>query len=147
MNLENIMLKWWKFLNKIRAWKEGEGRGGNSRTINLSMYKLIVEITFPFLRKKKISPVAASWIILRNLRWIHRKWIYSVCIDRLIKSMHLPIGRNCFNFKKKKAKSIRYRRWPIVVIGTSTSLSKDLELQTSMICKTKEKHQRSKQKS
>lgn len=53
--------------------------------------------TLPLLWNAEVFPVTASGIILRDKRWSKRKWIRNIGVDRQIKSMQLPVGRNCNN--------------------------------------------------
>lgn len=69
--------------------------------VNYNYQNIEREDTLPFVRNVEDCPVTASRIICRNMRWIKRKRIYDICINRPIKSMHLPIRRHCSIRKKK----------------------------------------------
>jgi len=40
-------------------------------------------------------PIKTRGIVGGNIWWVKRKGIQSICINRTIKSMHLPVWRNC----------------------------------------------------
>ena len=81
--------------------ENNEQHGGRDSYSNLNFSSLWCKLTFPFSRKQEVSSVAATRILLRYFRWIKWKWIHNICINRPIKTMHLPIGRNCFNQETK----------------------------------------------
>lgn len=71
----------------------------NNNNNNNALHKTVISYdnlhTLPFFRDNKICPIAASRVVHRNKRWIKWKRIYNICIYRPIKSVHLPIWRNC----------------------------------------------------
>lgn len=51
--------------------------------------------TFPFFWNLKIFSVTACGIVGGNVWRVKREGIHNICINRTIKSMHLPVWRNC----------------------------------------------------
>lgn len=53
--------------------------------------------TFPLIWDMKICPITACWIVGGDMWRLKRKGIHNICINWTIKTMRLPIWRNCFS--------------------------------------------------